>query len=190
MYIKVTEDRIRQGDIFRDLEFRFVNDDGSTGSIAFPFWVVLTQDCDLEQDYSAKKNLADPAYTGKKNQDKLIQTVLACPAFVADQLKEGTHMSDVSWTMERWSSDLWKPIKGNNNARFHMLPQNTEFSLPDLVIDFKRFFTLPREYCYSNASSRAASVDDLFKEAISQRFAYYLSRVALPEPEVPAKLVV
>lgn len=189
MYTSLDDDRIRQGDIFSNLEFRFVNEDGSTGSVAFPFWIVLTQDCDLEQDHNARKRLEDDEDTGQKSQDKLIQTVLACPAFVAEQLREGTHMADLGWTMERWSSEPWKQIMRNNNARFHILPQTEEFSLPNLVIDFKRFFTLPIEYTNLNMGSRVAMVDDLFREAVSQRFAYYLSRVALPEQIPEAKLV-
>lgn len=90
-------------------------------------------------------------------------------------------MSQLNWSMQKWTSDLWKPIKRNRESRFHTLKGSEEFEFPDLVMDFKRFFTLPREYVYENLQNRVAAVDDLYREAISQRFAYYLSRIALPE---------
>jgi hypothetical protein len=174
MYAVVSETRVNQGDIFRDLEFQYINEDQSTDSVTFPFWIVLTQDCDLEHDFNAT--------SGKHaTQDKKLQTILVCPAFVGEQLRAGTHMQQLSWTMQTWNSDLWKPIKNNKDYRFHLLPADKEAALPELVVDFKRFFTLPRDYVYSNTDKRVIAIDVLYKEALSQRFAYYLSRVALPE---------
>jgi hypothetical protein len=175
MYGTITSDtRVKQGDIFRDLQFKYANEDGSTDAVTFPFWIVLSQDCDLEHDFNATNGVY-------ANQDKRLQTILACPAFVSEQLKSGTHMQQLSWAMQTWNSDLWKSIKNNRDYRFHLLSADISISLPELVVDFKRFFTLPREYVYSNTENRVTTMENLFREAISQRFAYYLSRVALPE---------
>ena len=86
MYIKDTEKyRIDQGDIFQN--FRFVRwmekEDGEpiTDFITLPFFIILTQSCDLEQDYK------DRSKKSHEKRDKYIHSVLVCPAYIAESFK-------------------------------------------------------------------------------------------------------
>ena len=87
--------------------------------------------------------------------------------------------------MQRISSDEWKRVKQNSNYRYHFLPEQEDKQLPDLAIDFKHYLTLPREVAYRpNTKNKVfTSLEDLFREHLSSRFAHYLSRIGLPELE-------
>lgn len=174
MFTPVLTDRPHQGDIFQKLQFKFITEDGETETITFPFWIIMTQECDLDHDYNA--------WQGKyKDQDKCMQTILACPAFLQDQLKAGTHMQNLSLTMETWGSDNWKKMRDNHLSRFHAIASSEIQELPNLIIDFKRVFTFPREYIYSQMPYKVASMAVPYREQLAQRFAYFSSRVALPD---------
>lgn len=144
-----------------------------------PYCVVLTQECDLEQDFSNRNSPEKFA----RSQDKIVPSLLFCPAFPAEQLRAGAHLRDIP--MERINSADWKRVSQNNNYRYHFLPEFKDAQVPDLVIDFKRYFTVPREVAYRETFRKAwlASLADLFREHLSSRFAHYLSRIGLPEPE-------
>jgi hypothetical protein len=137
----------------------------------------MTQDCDLEQD---KQNRSSAE---SKNQDKFLQSVLLCPAYPAADIRAGTHLSDENLVMERLNSDRWKVVKGNNNARYHYLPEHPDYQIPESVIDFKHYFTVPREKISTTLKlqRRIGSVGELFREDLSLRFAQYLSRIGLPD---------
>lgn len=170
--------RVLQGDILESLEHTFdkiVGNELETVVMTFPYALVLTQDCDLESDFD---NRAD---TARKDNDKYLQSILICPAYLAESLKQGKHLEELELKMASWSSDLWKPILRNHNERFHFLPSDSEFSIPDLILDFKHFYTVPRDDLYAKHKYKA-SVAPLFREHISQRFSNYLSRIGLPIP--------
>ena len=184
-YTKLLIERIGHGDVFKDVAYKY-----SSEEIVYDFCVVLSQDCDLEQDVTAIRKLQeykDGIFVPKENSqipnnDKFINSVLLCPAFLIDSLREGSHLASLNWTMQGFSDKLWSrsSIKTNDNPRYHYLKGGE--TLPDLVIDFKRFFTIPRSEAYSMLSKRSTRLDTLFRESASQRFAAYLSRIALPEP--------
>lgn len=53
--------------------------------------------------------------------------------------------------------------------------------IPELVIDFKHYYTIPTEEMYeAYKENYLASVEPLYREDLSQRFANYLSRIGLP----------
>ena len=55
------------------------------------------------------------------------------------------------------------------------------FQIPDLVLDFKHYYAISRDVLYENFGDYCiGSINELFREALSQRFAYYLSRIGLP----------
>ena len=57
----------------------------------------------------------------------------------------------------------------------------------EYVIDFKHYFTINVEQAIkykSNKDKFQFTLDKLFKESVSQRFANYLSRIGLPESDV------
>jgi hypothetical protein len=182
-YIRHVEDRLCQGDIVRDIrlvtwaEQTADSDNIQITEKEIPYGVVMTQDCDLEQD---KQNRSSAE---SKNQDKFLQSVLLCPAYPAADIRAGTHLSDENLVMERLNSDRWKVVKGNNNARYHYLPEHPDYQIPESVIDFKHYFTVPREKISTTLKlqRRIGSVGELFREDLSLRFAQYLSRIGLPE---------
>ncbi len=179
MYGKKTEKRICQGDILEDFTYKFTkifDQSGEIISINLPYAIVLTQDCDLEWDY--EKRFTNPS---QKNDDKLLQSILICPAYIAEQFRSGDHLSSLGLKMESWATDLWKHIKNNQNERFHFLDEEIDNGMPNLVVDFKHYYTVPIADIYSIVESKyKISIGTLFREDISRRFANFLSRIGLP----------
>ena len=180
IYEKRQNDRINMGDILTDIEYKILqkNDKEITEiTITYPYSVVLTQDCDLEQDYDSRNTSVEE----RKNEDKFVHSILLCPIFNADEFKSGEHLSELGINGEIWCSDLWKPIKKNIHKRFCYIKKDENTELPDLIIDFKNFFTLSRDYIYDTYEEKhLTSVRNLFREDISNRFAHYISRIGLP----------
>ncbi len=181
MYDKLQAGRILQGDILEDFKFEFVgieDDSEIKNTINFPYITILTQDCDLEQDFSQRKIPKGE----QRNQDKYIHSVLIAPMFVSDALKTGGHLQDLDVKMESWASDLWKPIKQNHNERFHYFPEDVNFNMPSLVIDFKHFYTVGRDEVYRVFEGNyKVSIKVPYRELLSHRFSNYLSRIAVEE---------
>ena len=86
--------------------------------------------------------------------------------------------------MDSFNSDSWRTLKRNNIYRYHFLDSDGVFLVPDLVIDFKHFFTIPREVIYERAREKyLATLGSLFRENLSLRFSQYLNRIGLPDIE-------
>lgn len=170
-------DRIYQGDILHDLPVlssEFVNGEFEISSIDLPYAVIMTQDCDLQWDYETRKNI--------KNHDKYLPTILVCPAYLAEKLRAGTHLEKIDQVMQKWNSEKYKDIKNLNNERFHFLESNPNMQIAELVIDFKHYYTIPRNVLYHMYKEKyLASLNQLFRDHLSRRFANYLSRIGLPE---------
>ena len=186
VYIVAREDRFRQGDLLRDVtivewaaEVKHASPEERFQIIdrILPYLIVLTQDCDLEQDH---KNRADKS---SSNQDKFLQSILVCPAYREADFRAGTHLGDLGLRMQKINSDNFRRIKSNQNYRYHYLPGNRSLQVPELFIDFKHYFTGPRDLIYDEYREKhyLATLDVLFREDLSQRFAHYLSRIGLPE---------
>lgn len=177
-YIKHNGDRVCQGDILRDFVYEVVSvSEGKAKArdITYPYVVVLTQDCDLELDYN---NRVKP----KDDQDKYLHRILLCPAYLAESLKSGEHLTELGLVMQRIGRQKWGDVETNQNQRYHFLYSYREYQIPDLVIDFKHFFTVARDTLYGQGGKLyIGSLNELFRESLSQRFAYYLSRIGLPE---------
>jgi len=185
MYSYHFKDRIYQGDIFKDIEINvaieIVNSVIDVKQINFPYVVVMTQDCDLEQDFNNRKN-------SNKNQRNCLLSILLCPAFRSDDLKDGDHFKDIEMNCTGLNSSLWRPIRKNQDKRYHFLdkgnfeiPYKGMRAVPDLVVDFKHFHTFPRDEFYKLKSHYFVSIDPLFREEISDRFTHFLGRIGLPE---------
>lgn len=182
MYIKENKkDKISQGDIFQ--KFHYVRwaelvEGGilEEDFIEIPYFVVLTQSCDLEWDFK------DRYKRSSEKRDKFIQSILVCPAYVAESFKGGQHLESQSLVMQDYHGKTWPLIKDNNNSRYHFLKKNEELGIPDLVIDFKQYYTIPTHILYKFYKQHyVGSLMPLFREALSHRFAFYLSRIGLPD---------
>lgn len=188
MYVPAINGRIRQGDIYGKV---LVKDayDTSIGDITYDFVIVLSQDCDLLQDFRARKMLAE--YQGEGDQstdpkklpdnDKFVQNVLVCPAFVAETLRLGEHLASANMKMQTIHSDRWKPLMQNDSPRYHYLEANEEYGIPNLVVDFKLRLALPVEYLNNQSSSRIARLEELYAHDLALRHSNYSSRIALPD---------
>lgn len=195
--------KIFQGDILRDVNVIVGYDENHKNFNEFfmEYIIILSQDCDLEQDYNSYQkflnfsnqfDLSDlDVNSCSKDEktgicsmyDKLLPSVLVCPAFPAKKLREGIHLNKFNnYILPRINSSNWKLVKDNQNSRYHFLKAFPEYQIPDLVIDFKRYYTLPIPYVYSVFSeSYVGSLNELYRERVSQRFVNYLSRIGLPD---------
>lgn len=180
-YRKYNAERIVQGDILRGIKFSDWDWDPKSNDIVIyekklPYIVILTQDCDLEQDFKYRT-------TAVKNQDKILQSILICPAYGWEDFIKGDHLQDYKLKMEIISgSDQKRKIKQQQVPRYHYLDEDLEKQIAPLVIDFKHYYTLPVEFLmHIYKEHYAYSIEELFRESLNQRFSFYLSRIGLPE---------
>jgi hypothetical protein len=173
-YRKFSKDRFCQGDFLQDITI-FLGSPASNqdaDELNFQYAVILSQDCDLERDYIERNK--------KESNDKYLKTILICPAYPSSKFFEGAHIT--GWTMKIPSK---KQVSNNNLSRYHFLKEDMELKIPESVIDFKHFVTAPRDILYDlKDSSYLGTINELFRENLSQRFANYLSRIGVPELEI------
>ncbi len=152
--------------------------------IRYNYAVVMSQECDLEQDY---KNRIE----NKEDHDKYIPMILMAPAYLAESLRNGDHLQGYGQKMQRINSREWEKLKKNDNKRYHYLKADINMNVPELVIDFKHFFTIYRDYFYSEIMNGAylASLTILHREELSQRFCNFLSRIGIPDNIKETKLL-
>ncbi len=172
---------LRQGEILSDLVHARLalssvgTDEPVIEEFTHPFALLLTQDCDLEQDFAVRQ--------AGKASDKLLPCLLFC---------EVTTAAETLARVAEGSKNRWKGlnISQNKNERFHFFQKvdpacdARQIGLEELVIDFKRSFALPTAEVYRrielDQARRRSILCSPYLEHLSSRFAYYLSRVALP----------
>ena len=182
MYRILKQDRIHQGDVLINLKFS--NHYNSINENVTNYHVILSQDCDLD----CVCNLLGKGVNSSPdliNGNKYLPSILFAPAFLTDNVHDGTYLSYLGFQMEnkgKRTKTKWQDICKNNNLRYHFLDGCVEFDIPNLIIDFKIFYTLPFEFvndefdkCYG------CSLNELFREDLSNRFFNYHSRIGLPE---------
>lgn len=184
-YFKSTLERYEQGDVLRDVTLiEWAEMDGDQIRIAertLQYCVVITQDCDLEHDFANRAEAESPT------KDKYLQSLLLCPAYPAESFKRGSHLEQLGMKMQQLNSERWRPVKQNNVSRYHYLEQALDFQVPELVVDFKHYLTVPRDVFYRRtfSSSYIATIEIVYRDHLSSRFAHYLSRIGLPELTSP-----
>ena len=179
---------INQCDIFRDveyLEYAIENEDTiEVSKIHFPYVIVLTQACDLQQDHDAKLKLVEK---GSGNQDKFLISVIVAPIYNFEDFLVGDHLKQLDMKMEAFPGRKKTPTKNiiaNENKRYHYLKFDESVPIVESVIDFKHYFTVSINYLTSIYETHyMCSVDSLYRELISQRFSNFLSRIGLPDPD-------
>ena len=184
--------RIQQGDILRDIDFiqriEIIGNEVSIHKISFPLVIVLTQDCDLQEDskYYVKVREAKPS-----NDDKKLLSVIVAPLYNEEMFLQGQHLNDetLKYTMQiinkKTKGNLttqYKFLIRNEIPRFHHLKFKETDPIVDQVIDFKHYFTVNVEDLTNTKDDKfVCKVSQLYREHISQRFAYFLSRIGLPD---------
>jgi hypothetical protein len=178
IYARSNDEELRQGEIITDLPelrlniARFIETGEAVVDIeVHPYAIVVSQDCDLMQDYFAKRDNLAP--------DKILPNILFCEATTA-QLLRGR---------EDINSNVWRPAVNNKNERYHVLesvPADSDalgVGLPALGVDFKRYFSLPRDETYHRITTEAhrrCRLLNPYLEHFCTRFFYFQYRVALP----------
>ncbi len=172
--------RLSQGDIFQDIEIienlETEKSIVTVRKISFPFVICLNQECDLETDFwNNNEVLCD---------NNLLHIAIA-PVFIFEQFLSGTHWGGIfsNNRPQKRKDTTIKKIIDNEIPRYHFL-NFPDKDIPDLIIDFKHFFSVYKKVIYDQIDRRFCSIDDLFKEKINQRFSYYISRIGLPEHPV------
>jgi hypothetical protein len=175
--------RITQGDIISNVEFIEYAEEKEgqfeISKLIFPLVFVLSQDCDLEQDYNNRHD------SSKTNQDKHLISVIVAPLYNFEHLKNGEHLIDLGLSMAPFSPNPSKTdnrfLKNNQNPRYHYLAFEPSLPIVDSVIDFKHYFTVNINYItILKRTNFVGAVKELYREDISQRFASFLSRIGLP----------
>lgn len=170
--------RIAQGDVFRDvecieyaLEKRGVVE---VSKIIFPLVVVLTQDCDLEQDFNGR---------ARQRQSNKLLSVLVVPLYNAEHVFTGEHLLDIGVMAEPINKNKtpgdW--LKKNERPRYHYIDFPVDVPVVASIADFKHYFSVQTSYLEKiRSKSFICRLADLFREDLSQRFTAYLGRIGLP----------
>jgi len=144
---------------------------------------VLTQDCDLEQDsrYRKPKSIKQPT-----TQDKKLFSVLVAPLYNAEHVFQGTHLQDMHLTMEpiNRKKTPGTTLMQNERPRYHYMEFPKDVPVVPMIADFKHYFSVSATYIQKIRSRNfVCRLSELYREDLSQRFAAYLARIALPELE-------
>lgn len=174
--------RVTQGDIYRDIDFieYAVEKSGimEVSKINFPLIIVLTQDCDLEQDYHTRWSRK-----ATSSHDKWLLSVLVAPLYNAEHVYIGEHLSALNLKMQSISKEAThgKFLRKNQLPRYHYLEFPSEIHIVPSVIDFRHYFSVNVQHLKKvRKTNFVCNIPALFREDISQRFASFLSRIGLP----------
>lgn len=137
--------------------------------------VVVTQDCDLEQDWAIREE--------GNSADTELLCVLLCPACPADELRD----------RHKLTTNLWTPIRNNKNERYQYLAEipkdsdQTGEGHVALLVDFKSLFAIRTDELYRqlcgtgrDAPRRRCRLNTPWREHLQCRFAAYQARIGLP----------
>lgn len=150
--------------------------------------VVLNPYCDLLWDYRGREAPEDFEWDADEEEEVgedegPVPYVMLCDAYEEEAIRVP---GDPDQGINR---KIWERITKHQHDRYHTLPEgeiaDSDDSLPLLVLDFKRVFTVPTRLFYpalgDGAVERIAIVPDLFREAMIQRFVAFQGRVSLPD---------
>lgn len=164
----------------------------------FAYAVVLSGDCDLEQDYREREVLRSEIEQfkalppgDKKNEAwlalepktvKLLRNTLLCPASKAEKAKVENKLKGA----------LWDDVVDNKHERFYYLSEavtNEDLQregVPALLLDFRKIFTVPTEELYAqitaNIARRRCFLTPPYLQDLCFRFAFSIARPGLPKP--------
>ena len=185
-YLPLSDGALRQGEILSNLKrFKLNLESLRLGKplvepIIHSFAIVVTQDCDCEQDFKKRQE-------GDWVSDKIIPSILFCEVVAAEQLRNRDNDNKV----KEINSTVWGQVKINKNERYHFLesvPAKADVlgeGLPELTLDFKRYFTIPTEEVYYRLdieeAKRRCRLISPYLEHLTSRFNNFQSRIALPE---------
>lgn len=181
------EGEFRQGEIISDLiQYTYRSLIGAADQTEHRYVIILSQDCDLLREFTVR---------GKPATERPLNGVL---------------LFEMLPTLEMFSkvnaaSAFRKTIRENKNERYHLLeevPQSADLcgrGLPEMLIDFRRYFTIPSDEMAVQCSllapgnaKRRCRLEMPYREHLQCRAVFYMQRVMLPlehgKCEVPKSL--
>ncbi len=181
---------LRQGEILSnliqlcvDLDSLESDDSYLFNKIAHPLVIIVSQDCDLEQDSKSRLARESHVELTKSQKDKLIPSILFCDVFPA---------SDLAKQID--NSKIWGRININKDERYHYFQKiessedATQEGFGPLGVDFKKYFSIPSDEVHKrlamNELKRHCTLLSPYLEHFSTRYSYYQFRVALPEEHI------
>lgn len=175
---------LRQGEILSNVfSYRIVEatpeEDATIEPSEWKTAIVLSHDCDLEQDFRLRAKIATGA-DYESHRDNLLLSVLLCPVFPEDE---------IGATIKSQGSTALTRFRQNKEERYQFLRavdpalDALQEGLSAMGIDFRRYFTLFTEELYGQLQTRCQRRCRLispYLEHLSRRFTNHLSRVGLP----------
>ena len=147
--------------------------------IEHPYAIVVSQDCDLNQDFFFK-------FHQRGKERHTLPSVLFCEVTEAEELVYGDRNATVFQ-----EGAIRQDFRNNNDYRYHFLqaiPESLDRAgdgIPELAIEFKRYFTMPSDEVYRRIEVKQAQrhchLLSPYREHFINRFHNFNNRVALPE---------
>ncbi len=173
-----SDERIHQGGLIENvIEWSVAydehNQDEAVGaqSTIHRLALVLSQDCDLEQDSKLRR---------QNPPSERLSAVLLCPAFPAEELR----------ITEKLNSDRWKVVRQNKEERYAYLADFAkEFDScglghPAILLDLTNYFTVRTSELYRQIRLQLAKprcrLETPWREHLQSRFANCIARIGLP----------
>jgi len=153
--------------------------------INFPYSILLTQPCDLDEFCRCLENKASLDTEKEENIGRQVITqVIFCPAFDEALFSSGTHLKEqYDYRMRILPKPELEKYANNQHVRYHYI-KSKEPDIPSFFIDFKQYFTLPalfvKKFIEEKRGMNEYCLEHLSYTCLADRFAYYLQRVALP----------
>jgi hypothetical protein len=172
---------LKQGEILTNVtQYRPVVDELSQDlqelsfeTILHPYAIVVTQDCDLDWDYTARQD--DSAQLSK-----LLNSIILCEISSAQEVRATDNMNSKEWGL----------VSSQRHERFYffekILPECEleQMGLPELTADFKKVFGIDAATLYRQLElgivKRRAVLYSPYLEHFSTRYHSFHGRVALP----------
>lgn len=189
---KKYKERVSQGDIYKDVWcFENISEDSENlyiKRVKFPYVVVLTQDCDIQQHNE---------YVNRKSGQ--LFSVLVAPVYNVATFMEGKHLEKLnldapSYLVSKnkgkilnetgqYINSTGMSIINNDIQRFHYIPLDENVEIPPCVVDFKNYFSVGMEFLANDKKNDfVCRLKPLYRELLTQRFSNFLSRIGLPNP--------
>ncbi|MCJ7511192.1 MAG: hypothetical protein MUP14_09970 [Dehalococcoidia bacterium] len=146
----------------------------------YPWLIVLNQECDLWFHHLARAGEPSRAGGSPVKKDKLLRTILLCPAFPQDHVLAGIYIQDAT----KWSGNEKRTLEQNRHERYHSLPAEGPITEP-LMLDFKLIVAAHPDYLQQWVEEHPQNVVAVlcppYRDRLTQRFVSYFGRIAEPE---------
>jgi len=150
-----------------------LNNGFSFSPILHPYVIVVTQDCDLDWDHTARS-------VSNGSSTKLLNSIILCEIDTAENIRSTDGINSKEWGL----------VANHRHERFYffekILPiyESEQKGLPELTADFKKVFGVDVETLYRQIEigtvARRTVLKSPYLEHFSKRYYNFHSRVALP----------